>query len=85
MASGDLGGETSVLVGDEDVMPVLVRELSNAWRRSGEPSYDSASGDGAAPLGLELDCCGGRTPHTDWGPALRESSRAAVAGRCCAR
>ena len=43
MASGDLGGETSVLVGDEDVMPVLVRELSNAWRRSGEPSYDSAT------------------------------------------
>ena len=26
-----------------------------------------------------------RTPHTDWGPAPRESSRAAVAGRCCAR
>ena len=25
-----------------------------------------------------------RTPHTDWGPAPRESSRAAVAGRCCA-
>ena len=52
-----------MLVGDEDVMPVLVRELSNAWRRSGEPSYDSASGDGAAPapLGLALDCCGGRT------------------------
>ena len=49
MASGDLGGETSVLVEDEDVMPVLVRELSNAWRRSGESSYDSVSGDGAAP------------------------------------
>ena len=82
MASGDLGGETSVLVGDEDVMPVLVRELSNAWRRSGEPSYDSASGERRGARGL--DCCGGRTPHTDWGPAPRESSRAAVAGRCCA-
>jgi hypothetical protein len=60
VASGDLGGETSVLVEDEDVMPVLVRELSNAWRRSGEPSYDSASGDGAVPVGWTAAAAGRR-------------------------
>ena len=41
-------------------MPVLVRELSNAWRRSGEPSYDSASGDGAAPGGWTAAAAGRR-------------------------
>ena len=60
MASGDLGDETSVLVGDEDVMPVLVREVSNTWRRSGEPSYDSASGDGAASEGWTAAAAGCR-------------------------